>query len=132
MKIRDAIQRLGKRMAGDCPERKTATGNTPLIQTWSSDRCRPPVIGHSARNVEQCLESGGIEMKYLVIYEKSSAGWGAYAPICLTSALPARRAATLNEAKELIREAMEFHLEGTRQHGKPIPALSATTEYISV
>jgi hypothetical protein len=67
-------------MAGDCPERKAATGNTPPIQTWSSDPCCPPVIGHSARNGEQYLEAGRIEMKYLVIYEKSSAGWGAYAP----------------------------------------------------
>jgi hypothetical protein len=32
----------------------------------------------------------------------------------------------------VIREAMEFHLEGMRQHGDPIPAPSATTEYISV
>jgi len=34
--------------------------------------------------------------------------------------------------KELIREAMEFHLEGMRQQGDPIPAPSATTEYITV
>ena len=39
---------------------------------------------------------------------------------------------TLDEVKELIREAMEFHLEGMRQHGDPIPAPSATTEYITV
>ena len=68
-------------------------------------------------------------MKYLVIYEKSSKGWGAYAPD-----LPGLGVAgtTLNEVKELIREAMEFHLEGMRQNGDPIPAPSATTEYITV
>jgi predicted RNase H-like HicB family nuclease len=68
-------------------------------------------------------------MKYLVIYEKSSAGWGAYAPD-----LPGLGVAgtTLDEVRELIREAMEFHLEGTRQHGDPIPSPSATTEYINV
>ncbi len=68
-------------------------------------------------------------MKYLVIYEKSAKGWGAYAPD-----LPGLgvAGATLDEAKELIREAMEFHLEGMRRHGDPIPAPSATTEYISV
>ena len=68
-------------------------------------------------------------MKYLVIYEKSSTGLGAYAPdlpgLCVAGA-------TLDEVKELIREAMEFHLEGMRQHGDPIPAPSATTEYITV
>jgi predicted RNase H-like HicB family nuclease len=68
-------------------------------------------------------------VKYLVIYEKSTTGWGAYAPD-----LPGLGVAgtTLNEVKELIREAMEFHLEGMRQHGDPIPSPSATTEYITV
>jgi len=40
--------------------------------------------------------------------------------------------ATLAEVKELIREAMEFHVEGMRQHGDAIPAPTATTEYITV
>ncbi|MGH9494537.1 MAG: type II toxin-antitoxin system HicB family antitoxin [Candidatus Sulfotelmatobacter sp.] len=68
-------------------------------------------------------------MKYLVIYEKSSEGWGAYAPD-----LPGLGVAgtTLDEVKELIREAMEFHLDGMRQNGDPISAPSATTEYITV
>lgn len=68
-------------------------------------------------------------MKYLVIYEKSSTGWGAYAPD-----LPGLgvAATTLDEAKDLIREAIEFHLEGMRQHGEIIPTPSATTEYITV
>jgi predicted RNase H-like HicB family nuclease len=68
-------------------------------------------------------------MKYLVIYEKSQTGWGAYAPD-----LPGLGVAgtTLNEVKELICEAIEFHLEGMRQNGDPIPAPSAETEYISV
>ncbi len=68
-------------------------------------------------------------MKYLVIHEKSPTGWGAYAPD-----LPGLdvAGATLDEVKELIREAMEFHLEGMRQHGEAIPAASAITEYISV
>ncbi|MFZ0318836.1 MAG: type II toxin-antitoxin system HicB family antitoxin [Candidatus Sulfotelmatobacter sp.] len=68
-------------------------------------------------------------MKYLVIYEKSHTGWGAYAPD-----LPGLGVAgkTLDEVKELIREAMEFHLDGMRQHGEAIPVPSATTEYITV
>ncbi len=68
-------------------------------------------------------------MKYLVIYEKSETGWGAYAPD-----LPGLGVAgeTLAEVKSLIREAIEFHLEGMRQQGDPIPSPNATTEYISV
>jgi predicted RNase H-like HicB family nuclease len=68
-------------------------------------------------------------MKYLVIYEKSSTGWGAYVPD-----LPGLGVAgsTLDEVKRLIREAMDFHLEGMREHGDPIPEPSVVTEYVSV
>jgi predicted RNase H-like HicB family nuclease len=57
-------------------------------------------------------------MKYLVVYEKSPASWGAYIPD-----LPGLgvAATALEEVKELIREAIEFHLEGMREHGDPIP-----------
>jgi len=68
-------------------------------------------------------------MKYLVIYEKSASGWGAYAPDLPGLGIAA---GTLDEAKELIREAIDFHLEGMRQHGEAIPVPSATTEYITV
>jgi predicted RNase H-like HicB family nuclease len=68
-------------------------------------------------------------MKYLVIYEKSATGWGAYAPDLPGLGIAAK---TLDEAKELIREAIDFHLEGMREHGEPIPPPAATTEYISV
>jgi predicted RNase H-like HicB family nuclease len=68
-------------------------------------------------------------MKYLIVYEKSANGWGAHAPD-----LPGLGAAgeTLDEVKDLIREAVEFHLEGMRQHGDAIPSPSAQTEYITV
>jgi predicted RNase H-like HicB family nuclease len=39
---------------------------------------------------------------------------------------------TLDEMKELIREAVEFHLEGMRAHGDSISAASAITEYITI
>lgn len=68
-------------------------------------------------------------MKYLVIYEKSASGWGAYAPDLPGLGVAAK---TLEEAKELIREAIDFHIDGMRQHGEEIPVPSATTEYITV
>ena len=68
-------------------------------------------------------------MKCLIVYEKSDTGWGAYAPD-----LPGLGAAgkTLDKVKTLIREAVEFHLEGMRTHSDPIPAPSAMTEYITI
>lgn len=68
-------------------------------------------------------------MKYLVIYEKSETGWGAYVPD-----LPGLGVVgtTIEEAKKLIREAIDFHLEGMKLHGDPIPEPSVVTEYVSV
>jgi len=68
-------------------------------------------------------------MKYLIVYEKSATGWGAYAPD-----LPGLGVAseTMEEVKQLIREAIEFHLEGMQQHGYPVPVPCSTTEYITV
>lgn len=68
-------------------------------------------------------------MKYLVIYEKSETGWGAYVPDLPGLGVVGK---TQDEAKELMREAIEFHLEGMRQNGDAIPSPTATTEYITV
>ena len=68
-------------------------------------------------------------MKYLIVYEKSGNGWGAYAPDLPGLGVVGR---TLEETKQLVREAVEFHLEGMRQHGEPIPVPSTETEYITV
>ncbi len=67
-------------------------------------------------------------MKYLVIYEKSATGWGAYVPD-----LPGLGVAgsTLDEVKKLIREAIDFHIEGMKQHGETIPEPTVQTEYIA-
>jgi predicted RNase H-like HicB family nuclease len=68
-------------------------------------------------------------MKYVVIYEKSATGWGAYAPDLPGLGVAAE---TLDEAKTLIREAMKFHLEGMREHGDAVPEPSTVTEYVLV
>jgi predicted RNase H-like HicB family nuclease len=57
-------------------------------------------------------------MTYAVIYEKGPTSWGAYVPD-----LPG--VITVGDSREevhgLIREAIEFHLEGMREEGFPIP-----------
>ncbi len=59
-------------------------------------------------------------MKYVVIYEKCANGWGAYVPDLQGLGVAGT---TLDEVKQLIREAMDFHLESMREHGDPAPAL---------
>ncbi len=73
--------------------------------------------------------TGRFEVTYLIVYEKSSNGWGAYAPDLPGLGVAAK---TLEETKQLMREAVEFHLEGMRQHGDSIPEPSTQTEYITV
>jgi predicted RNase H-like HicB family nuclease len=40
--------------------------------------------------------------------------------------------ATLAEAEEQIREAIQFHLEGLREDGQPIPSPSSRVDYVEV
>ncbi|NEZ02542.1 type II toxin-antitoxin system HicB family antitoxin [Wenzhouxiangella sp. XN201] len=68
-------------------------------------------------------------MKYVVILEEGSESWGAYVPD-----LPGCVAAgeTRQEALQLIREAIEFHLDGMREDGDPIPEPHSYSEVIQV
>jgi predicted RNase H-like HicB family nuclease len=128
MKVRDVIKVLKRWLAASPYERQPSAVSSPL-EAGDGNRGRTSVTGHSTRNIEQYPQIGWFEMKYLVIYEKSESGWGAYAPDLPGLGVAAK---TQDEAKELMREAIEFHLEGMRHHGDAIPAPSATTEYITV
>lgn len=68
-------------------------------------------------------------MRYLVVVERGPASFGAHVPD-----LPGCIAAgeTKEEVLTLIREAIEFHLEGLKQEGQPIPAPSSTSELVEV
>ena len=57
-------------------------------------------------------------MKYTVIYERGPTSWGAYVPD-----LPGVIAVgdSRDEVERLIPQAVEFHLEGMREEGIPIP-----------
>lgn len=68
-------------------------------------------------------------MKYVVIVEQGANSFGAYVPD-----LPGCVAAaeTKEEVIELIHEAIEFHLEGLRESGQPIPQPSSSSEYVEV
>lgn len=68
-------------------------------------------------------------MQYTVIVERGHAGWGAYVPD-----LPGCIAAgdTRDEALKLIREAVEFHIEGLREQGEPVPEPRSFSEFVEV
>jgi predicted RNase H-like HicB family nuclease len=67
-------------------------------------------------------------MKYLVIYEKTGTGYSAYAPDlpgCISTG------STLAETERLMKEAIDFHLDGLREDGLPIPPATTTADYIT-
>jgi predicted RNase H-like HicB family nuclease len=68
-------------------------------------------------------------MRYLVVIEKGATSFGAYVPD-----LPGCVAAgdTRDEALKLIREAIEFHIEGLKREGHPVPPPSSTSEVVDV
>lgn len=68
-------------------------------------------------------------MDYVVIIEKGESSYGAYVPD-----LPGCVAVgeTRDEAMRLIREAIEFHLEGMREDGQQIPPPSSSIELVHV
>lgn len=68
-------------------------------------------------------------MKYMVVIEKGEAGYGAHVPD-LPGCIAAGK--TRVEALELIKEAIEFHIEGQREAGEPVPPPSSTGELIEV
>lgn len=67
--------------------------------------------------------------RYAVIVEEAENSFGAYVPD-----LPGCVAAaeTREEVLRLIEEAIEFHVEGLREDGQPIPAPSSSIEYVDV
>ncbi|MBI2993004.1 MAG: type II toxin-antitoxin system HicB family antitoxin [Gammaproteobacteria bacterium] len=68
-------------------------------------------------------------MRYAVVIEKGETNYGAYVPD-----LPGCIATgdTREEVVKLIQEAIEFHIEGLREEGEPIPPPSSSIEFIDV
>jgi predicted RNase H-like HicB family nuclease len=61
-------------------------------------------------------------LRYAVVLERSATGYAAYVPDlpgCVATG------ATAQEAEREIREAIEFHIEGLRLAGEPVPEPSS-------
>jgi predicted RNase H-like HicB family nuclease len=70
-----------------------------------------------------------MSMQYVVVFEEGQNTVGAYVPD-----LPGCVAVgnSREEAKQLIREAIELHIESLRDHGEPVPPPHSTVEMIAV
>lgn len=68
-------------------------------------------------------------MRYVIVIEKAENNFSAYVPDlpgCVATG------ATVAEVEAQIREAIEFHLEGLREDGMPIPPPASRVEYVDV
>lgn len=83
--------------------------------------------------LDSILEQSGLkcasEMRYGVVIERGESNWGAYVPD-----LPGCVAAadTREEVVALIRDAIEFHLEGLREDGEDVPEPHSDCEFVEV
>ena len=68
-------------------------------------------------------------MKYLVVFEKGPASFGAYVPDLPGCVAVAK---TRREVKRLIREAIQLHVEDMRNRGDPIPKPTAASEFVEL
>jgi predicted RNase H-like HicB family nuclease len=68
-------------------------------------------------------------MRYLVVVEKGPISFGAYVPD-LPGCIVAGE--TREEVLVSIHEAIEFHLEGLKEDGQPIPQPSSSSEVVEV
>ena len=66
-------------------------------------------------------------MRYVAVIEKANGNYSAYVPDlpgCIATGV------TVEETERLIREAIQFHLDGLREEGLPIPEPTSRVEYV--
>ncbi len=68
-------------------------------------------------------------MRYMVVIERGEKSWGAHVPD-----LPGCVAVseTREEVLQLVREAIDLHIEVLRQDGLPVPPPSSESEFVEV
>jgi predicted RNase H-like HicB family nuclease len=68
-------------------------------------------------------------MRYAIVIEKAESNYSAYVPDlpgCVATG------ATVEEVESQIREAIEFHLDGLRDDGLPIPQAASRVDYVDI
>lgn len=68
-------------------------------------------------------------MKYVIVIEKTSTGFSAYAPDLPGCVATGR---TREETEREMRDAISFHLEGLKAEGEPVPEPHASSTYVEV
>jgi len=130
-----------KKVLSDFPRPQTPFGNalTEVIPLpiWKGIQPARNGISRGTGGVPKCnlgtREASWFEelrfMRYAVIIEQGETSYGAYVPDLPGCVAVAE---TKDEVMSLIKDAIEFHLEGIKQEGQAVPIPSSVTEYIEV
>ena len=68
-------------------------------------------------------------MRYAIVIERANDNFFTYVPDlpgCVATG------ATLEETEQAMREAIEFHIEGLREDGAPVPPPTSRVDYVEV
>ncbi len=68
-------------------------------------------------------------MKYSIVIEKAGNNYSAYSPDvpgCVATG------SSINDVKENLRKALEFHLRGLKEDGLPVPESESQVDYLTV
>jgi predicted RNase H-like HicB family nuclease len=68
-------------------------------------------------------------MKYLIVIERTDAGYSAYSPDVPGCVSTGKTAAAV---RRNMRQALALHLEGMRSEGEPIPPPISRSSYVEV
>lgn len=68
-------------------------------------------------------------MRYAIVVEKAGDNYSAYAPDLLGCVATG---SSVKEAEQEIQAAIQFHIEGLREDGLPVPAPSNVVEYLEI
>jgi len=124
-------------MAGGWRELAAVTGSTNTRPSRARSRLPQAQLGYPSWNFKchteaswpQEGEVGMAMMRYMVVVERGETSWGAHVPD-----LPGCLAVgeTREEVLRMIREAIEFHIDGLKQDGLPVPPPSSAGEFVEV
>ena len=68
-------------------------------------------------------------MRYMVVIERGETSWGAHVPDLAGCVAEGE---TREEVLQLIREAIELHIDSLKEDGLPVPTPSSEGEFVEV
>ncbi len=77
----------------------------------------------------QAREQRMATMRYMVVVERGERSWGAHVPDLPGCVVVGE---SREEVLKLVREAIEFHIDGLKQDGLPVPVPSSEGEFVEV